>query len=287
MSTLRDKRRKEKRARIRRKTTDWTVVALLAVIAAGCIIYLAWHNYSVRKQELEYEQMRAMEEKETEETEIPEEAVLAEETEATETDDKIYCEPVYDFDALKEQNEDIYAWIIVPGTQVDYPVLQSETDNYYLEYNLDHTKGYPGCIYTNACNSKDFSDYNTVLYGHNMKKGTMFGSLHSFEDETFFEEHDKIYVYTEDRRLTYTIREAVRFSDVYIPAYYPVNELSGRNAFLEDLLGYLDNSASHIREDVTVSDEDRLITRSTCVSGERNHRYLVVGVLTEEAYYCE
>ena len=287
MSTLRDKRRKEKRARIRRKTTDWTVVALLAVIAAGCIIYLAWHNYSVRKQELEYEQMRAMEEKETEETEIPEEAVLAEETEATETDDKIYCEPVYDFDALKEQNEDIYAWIIVPGTQVDYPVLQSETDNYYLEYNLDHTKGYPGCIYTNACNSKDFSDYNTVLYGHNMKKGTMFGSLHSFEDETFFEEHDKIYVYTEDRRLTYTIREAVRFSDVYIPAYYPVNELSGRNAFLEDLLGYLDNSASHIREDVTVSDEDRLITLSTCVSGERNHRYLVVGVLTEEAYYCE
>lgn len=286
MSTLREKRKKEKRAGIRRKTTDWTVILVLAVIAAGCIGYLVWHNYSIRQQELEYEKMRAQEAAVTEETEKAEEAVLPEETESTE-EEVIYCEPVYDFDELRAQNEDIYAWIVVPGTQVDYPVLQSETDNYYLEYNLDHTKGYPGCIYTNACNSKDFTEYNTILYGHNMKNGTMFGSLHSFDDETFFKEHDKIYVYTEDRRLTYTIRETVKFTDVYLPVSYPVNELTGRNDFLDDLSKYLDNSASHIREDVTVGEADRLITLSTCVSGERNRRYLVVGVLTEEAYYCE
>lgn len=120
----------------------------------------------------------------------------------------IYCDPVYDFGQLHEQNEDIYAWIVVPGTQVDYPLLQSETDNYYLDYNLDHSKGYPGCIYTNQCNRKDFSDYNTVLYGHNMKNGSMFGSIHSFEDETFFDGHPYIYVYTENERLTYEIYEA-------------------------------------------------------------------------------
>ena len=100
---------------------------------------------------------------------LTEEVIAEPETEESTEETVIYCDPVYDFGQLHEQNQDIYAWIVVPGTQVDYPLLQSETDNYYLDYNLDHSKGYPGCIYTNQCNRKDFSDYNTVLYGHNMK----------------------------------------------------------------------------------------------------------------------
>lgn len=286
MSILREKRKKEKRAKIRRMTADWMVVGILIAVAACCIGYLAWHNYSIHVQELEYERMREQEEAVSEETEMTEQVTETEEAESTE-DEKIYCEPVYDFEELEAENEDIYAWIVVPGTMVDYPVLQSKTDNYYLDYNIDHTKGYPGCIYTNSCNQKDFSDYITVLYGHNMKKGTMFGSLHRFEDENFFAEHDKIYVYTKDRRLTYTIRESVKFSDVYIPTEYPVNELAGRDAFLSDLEKYMDNRASHIREGVSAGDSDKIITLSTCVNGERNRRYVVVGVLTEEAYYCE
>ena len=286
MSILREKRKKEKRAKIRRMTADWMVVGILIAVAVCCIGYLVWHNYSIHVQELEYERMREQEEAVSEETEMTEQVTETEETESTE-DEKIYCEPVYDFEELEAENEDIYAWIVVPGTMVDYPVLQSKTDNYYLDYNIDHTKGYPGCIYTNSCNQKDFSDYITVLYGHNMKKGTMFGSLHRFEDENFFAEHDKIYVYTKDRRLTYTIRESVKFSDVYIPAEYPVNELAGRDAFLGDLEKYMDNRASHSREGVSVGDSDRIITLSTCVNGERNRRYVVIGVLTEEAYYCE
>lgn len=77
-----------------------------------------------------------------------------------------------DFAALKEENSDVYAWIYVPGTNVDYPVLQHPTDDaYYLEHNMDGSKGLPGCIYSESVNTKDFTDPNTVLYGHNMKNG--------------------------------------------------------------------------------------------------------------------
>lgn len=171
------------------------------------------------------------------------------------------------------------------GTQVDYPLLQSETDNYYLDYNLDHSKGYPGCIYTNQCNRKDFSDYNTVLYGHNMKNGSMFGSIHSFEDETFFDGHPYIYVYTENERLTYEIYEAAKFTDVYIPSEYVISSKDDRDQFLADVREKVSDNKLHVREDMEIGEDNRLITLSTCVSGERNHRYLVIGVLVETALY--
>ena len=214
------------------------------------------------------------------------ETVIAEpETEENTEETVIYCDPVYDFGQLHEQNQDIYAWIVVPGTQVDYPLLQSETDNYYLDYNLDHSKGYPGCIYTNQCNRKDFSDYNTVLYGHNMKNGSMFGSIHSFEDETFFDGHPYIYVYTENERLTYEIYEAAKFTDVYIPSEYVIISKDDRDQFLADVREKVSDNKLHVREDMEIGEDDRLITLSTCVSGERNHRYLVIGVLVETALY--
>ena len=86
-----------------------------------------------------------------------------------------------DWEELEAVNPDIYAWIYIPNTNIDYPVLQRSGDNdYYLEHNLDGSRGKPGCIYTEDLNSKEFTDYNTVIYGHNMKSGAMFRTLHDF-----------------------------------------------------------------------------------------------------------
>lgn len=69
-------------------------------------------------------------------------------------------------------NPDVYAWITVPGTEI--PILQQPSDNsYYFMHNMDGSYGYPGCIYTENLNSKDFTDNNTVIYGHNMKNDSM------------------------------------------------------------------------------------------------------------------
>lgn len=75
-----------------------------------------------------------------------------------------------DFASLKETNPDIYAWIEIPDTNVNYPIVQSaDDDSYYLNHTIDGQEGYPGSIYTEKVNAKDFSDFNTVIYGHDMK----------------------------------------------------------------------------------------------------------------------
>ena len=187
------------RERTKKKVGYWCAIAVLVLIVVACVGYLLRYGWQLKQNEETYENLRVTEVQEETEQVVAEEEI-------------IYCESLYDFDELRQQNEDIYAWVTVPGTQVDYPILQSATDNYYLNRNIDHSQGYPGCIYTNQCNAKEFSDYITVLYGHNMKNGTMFGSIHNFEDKACFNEYDKIYVYTEEMRLTYEIYAAVKFT---------------------------------------------------------------------------
>lgn len=186
---------------------------------------------------------------------------------------------------FKEQqattNADIYAWIVVPGTKVDYPVLQHETDPlYYLEYNLDGSKGYPGCIYSEHYNSKDFTDRHTVLYGHNMKNGTMFGELHNYGDEQFFRENKYVYIYTEDDIFVYQIFAAHEFSNVHLLLGF---DLSEDDIFLSYLQGILESREmnSNVDADTTFTSDSKILTLSTCVGGESTKRYLVQGVLLD------
>lgn len=189
-------------------------------------------------------------------------------------------EKYLDWDALHEENADIYAWIYVPDTDVDYPVLQHPTDNsYYLNYNIDGTKGYPGCIYTEDYNSKDFSDRHTVIYGHNLKSGLMFSSLHNFEDEELFNEDHYIFIYTEDYVFVYQIFGAYEYDSVHLLA----NEDMENEYVFEDFIKSVyeeDGKVANIREDIEVTAENQIVTLSTCTSDHNsNRRFLVSGVL--------
>lgn len=185
-----------------------------------------------------------------------------------------------DWEALYETNEDIYAWIYIPNTNIDYPILQHPTLNdYYLDYNLDHSKGYPGCIYSQVqYNSKDFTDFNTVLYGHNMRNGTMFRTLHNFEDETFFEENRYVYIYTPEKVLVYDIFAAYEFDDRHLLIHFDNDNLSDREDYLEEVFSIRDMSA-HFRNDVNVTTDSNILTLVTCIGSKPNNRYLVQGVL--------
>ena len=108
-----------------------------------------------------------------------------------------------DFAELSSINPDIYAWIRIPDTQIDYPVLQREEDDtYYLRHNSSGRYAFAGSIYTEEANSRDFKDPMTVLYGHNMRDGSMFQNLHFFEDKTFFAEHPEFFIYMKFLRRT-------------------------------------------------------------------------------------
>ncbi len=188
-----------------------------------------------------------------------------------------------DFTALQEDtNADIYAWIYIPDTRIDYPVLQHPSDDtYYLNYNLDGSKGYPGCIYTERENAKDFSDFNTVIYGHNMKNGSMFHDLHNYEDESFLPDHSYVYIYTPDRVLRYRIFTAYRYDDRHLLYSFDYATEEGRSGYLSEIFGI--RSMSVVRDDqVEVTAGDKLITLSTCVGNQAENRYLVQAVLVND-----
>lgn len=187
-----------------------------------------------------------------------------------------------DFAKLKKKNPDIYAWIRIEDTNIDYPIVQHETDDsYYLNHTIEGKAGYPGSIYTERVNAKDFSDFNTVVYGHDMKDGSMFKHLHKFENEKFFKKHDTIHVYTETEHKIYKIFAAVVYSDKHLMYAYNYENEKEREEFLTSL--YEAHSMKNLyREDVSVDADSHILTLSTCIGGQPTKRYLVVAVEMEE-----
>jgi len=280
----------------KKKTTIWKVFTVLfAVLFLGCAVWLV--SYFVNLKEAE-KQMEMIQDNYIETS--PSEEIVAETEQATEDpvveeqvlETEAVSDPLEGFDvpqkeidfvALKQEtNEHIYAWITVPGTVIDYPVLQHpEVFGYYLDHNLDHSTGYPGCIYSQLYNSKEWDDPITVLYGHNMKNGTMFAGLHQYADPLFFEENPYIYIYTEDRILVYQIFAAYEYSDLDLVQLY---NMGGEKAYTEYLnsIYTLDGMNNNFNTGIEVTVEDKVLTLATCISSKPTNRYLVQGVLVAE-----
>ena len=186
-----------------------------------------------------------------------------------------------DWEGLWKINQDVYAWITVPGTVIDYPILQHATDNtYYLNYNIDGSYGYPGCIYTENLNSKEFTDNNTVIYGHNMKNGTMFAGLHQFEDKNFFDSHQSVLIYTPQKTYEYTIFASYIYDDRHLLYSFDFANEEVYGSYLENIQSMRDLSAN-LRSDVAVTKENKIITLVTCMANQPDKRLLVQAVLNE------
>ena len=185
-----------------------------------------------------------------------------------------------DFAELKRQdNPHIYAWITIPDTKIDYPVLQHpDQADYYLNHNIDQSVGYPSCIYTQYYNSMDWTDNNTVIYGHNMRDGSMFADLQNYSGKSFFEDNPYIYIYTEDSVLVYHVFAAYPFSDAHLLIDYDTGTKSG----YEDYLQMVRRTAAQegiYDEDAAPDGSEPVITLSTCVSGQPRQRFLVQAAL--------
>ena len=271
-----------------RKVLVYTVSLLLvAGVVGGVSAFQAYQEqmeleatYTDPLPVMTQEEMEALYEEHKVETqeEVIEEVV---EEVPEETEDGVYEGCPVDFAGMWEVNKDVYAWITVPGTVIDYPILQHATDNtYYLNYNIDGSYGYPGCIYTENMNSKDFTDNNTVIYGHNMKNGTMFAGLHKFEDRSFFEENTKVYIYTPEREYEYTIFAAYIYDDRHLLYSFDFANKDVYKTYLEDIQSMRSMNAL-IREDITVTAEDKIITLVTCIGNQPSKRLLVQAVLED------
>lgn len=255
------------KAKKNKKTLIIVIILLAAafiLIAAGCLGYRYYNDRTNRKVQ---KISRVVPKKKDLEKAAPEDV---------------------NWDALHKINPDIYAWIVVPGTDVNYPVLQSsesEKEDYYLMHQVNGDYGLPGSVYSQKLNTKDFSDRMTVLYGHNMKNKTMFTSLHRYEDKSFFEKNPYIYIYTPQAKYVYHIFAAYTYDDRPILVYFNYfKEDDVWNNYLKSFQQLYDGCENKKLAD-SLSSDDKILTLSTCNNKVQTERFLVQGVLmtSEEA----
>ena len=176
---------------------------------------------------------------------------------------------------LKKLNPDVKAWIQVPKTNIDYPVVQGQDDMEYINKNVYGEFELSGAIFLSCLNKDDFSDPYNLVYGHNMKNGGMFADVADFTNKEYFETHQKGKLY-----LTDATRKIRFFACMKVDAkiYHPDGY---RKENLKDLLDYIQANAVQYR-DVNVADENSLIALSTCSEAETNGRVVLIGKLERE-----
>lgn len=188
-----------------------------------------------------------------------------------------------DFDALHEENPDVCGWITMENTVVDYPILRSgkdKSEDFYLDHDMKGTHKLAGSIYIQRANSDDFTDKNTVIYGHNMLNGSMFAVLKKYRNAQYFNENSEIKIYTKGHIYTYKIFSAFVYDDRHILNSFDFNKEEDYQDFLDDCMNP-PTLIRNVRDDIKVTTDDRIITLSTCTSN-KVERYLVVAVLVDD-----
>lgn len=189
-----------------------------------------------------------------------------------------------DFEKLKKQNSDIFSWIRIENTNIDYPIFYAGENNndFYLRRNIDKEYDRQGVIYIEDYNKTDWSDPVTVVYGHNIwTMKTMFYQLHNFEDSEFFDSNRYIEIYSEGRALKYEIYSAFEYDDRHIMYSFDFDKEKVYSDFIDYTLNPLSLN-KNVREGVSVTTDDKLIILSTCIKNKEDMRYLVIGVLRED-----
>lgn len=277
----------EEKAEKKKKKPFWIVILCIALI--GCIAgmtYICWYLFNQYTAGNEYTDIKPTTDATVKATEATEKSTVGDTPDAP-PDNIAPSDAVnggdINFDKLREINPDIYAWINIPNTMVNYPVAQypGDDDSFYLSHNMYGEYSFAGCIYTEKCNKKDFSDPNTVLYGHNMLNGTMFRGLHDFRDKAFFDENPYIYITTADRVLTYEIFSAYEYDDRHLMYSFDFNNKEVFKKYLE----YAANptrAMMYNTRNIKVTADDKIITLSTCLGDVDTSRYLVQGVLIND-----
>ena len=179
-------------------------------------------------------------------------------------------------------NPEIYAWIRIPGSVIDYPIVQSDTDNaYYLTHDAENKDNAAGAIFTEDYNTKTFEDPNTVIYGHGMTNGTMFNGLHQYMDRSYFDENRDVIIYMPDKILHYKIFAAYLYDNRHLMQSINFNNKEIFQAYLDNVFHIRDMQAA-VDTSMNVTAEDKIITLSTCYGGMSDKRYLVQAVLVSE-----
>lgn len=180
-----------------------------------------------------------------------------------------------DFEALWEENEDIVAWIYSPDTPLNNPIVQSEDNDYYLRRLLNGEYNEGGTLFLDYRNQADFSDWNSVVYGHNMKNGSMLGSIINYRRADYYEEHPFFWLLTPES--SYKAEVLAGFvTDAYSDIYALPMDKERKEALVRTAL-----SQSAFVSETEYSSEDKLLMLSTCSYDTEDSRFVLLAVLRD------
>lgn len=172
-----------------------------------------------------------------------------------------------DLDALRQVNEDVLGWIQIPGSKIDYPILQGEDNEYYLKRTWKGHRNPVGSVFLEYRNSPDLTDWNTIIYAHNMDNGTMFAGLHRYKRQEYWQEHPYVYIVTDAGVLRYEV-----FSSYNAKVGSKTYGLSFRQKETREEFIAMALENSQIDTGIVPAVTDQILTLSTCSGGEETRR---------------
>ncbi|MNN15152.1 Sortase family protein [compost metagenome] len=246
------------------KKRKWTRLALL-IISLSALIYSAVSLLAIfneyKKGEKEYESLQKYVNRDSNISEIDDKEVLS-----------------VDFGSLKKLNEDIIGWISFKDTEVNYPIVKGADNSYYLNHTFNKTENDSGSIFMDFENDSSFKDKNTILYGHNMKNGSMFSILNKYMDKDFYESTQYFWLYTENEVFKCEIFSAYKTSAHNGKSY--IKKFSTDQEY-EDFLKEIKNSSLY-DTGINVGKDDIVLTLSTCTNNDKDSRFVVSSKMVKQ-----
>ena len=178
-----------------------------------------------------------------------------------------------DFDALLDRNKDVIGWLYCPDTVINYPVVQGKNNDQYLRKDLDGKYLVSGTLFADYRNGELNEDANYIIYGHNMKNGTMFSSLAKYKQQSYYNQHPIMYYLTPDGNYKLELFAGLvvkRDDKIYLPN-------QSEEEFAELIEEY--RAKSTFKSDIESEYNDTIVTLSTCSYEFDNARYIVIGRL--------
>lgn len=175
-------------------------------------------------------------------------------------------------EGLRDLNPDVIGWIEITDTKVDYPIMQAEDNQYYMDHTFYGTENPAGSIYMEVENQEDFSDLVTFVYGHRMRDNSMFGTLKYYEDYDYWKEHPQIFISTYEEDLVYDIFSVHRakISEETYTLFFQAGD--AYETYLQN-----ERAKSWYDTGIEVDRWDKILILVTCTADQRDERIVVLG----------
>ncbi len=248
------------------------MIMLLSMLAISCLAYVGVYYYQYEKNGVDYHNLAKLKEKDS---------AKANEKGYTITlvnENKEIPPILAKYETLYNKNKKLIGWLKIADTNIDYPVMQTSNNEYYLDHNFDQQYDKNGSLFLDKDCNAAFPNTNMIIYGHHMKSGKMFGNLNHYSKESYYKEHPQIQfdtIYEEGiYDVMYVFRSRIYNADEVVFKYYQFFDVNSEDEFYSAM----DEMARMSLYDTGVVPEygDKFITLSTCDNSEEDGRFVVV-----------